>query len=232
MSTSASPLGFPRRILRDEVYDYIVDLLLSGELEPGSPLNIYSLSRQLDVSPTPIREALVQLEHTGLVKRVALKGYRVAPPLSREQMQELFDARAIIEVAAVERVGAQLPALLPALVEAHEQHRRAAAVFETMDPSERAAGYRRYFEADWRFHETILENCGNRYLSQMAQSTSTHSHRMRQSASHGSDDTALAVSEHQAVLECLQQGDVHGAARAMGTHISNACARALSDDVG
>ena len=232
MSSSASPLGFRRRILRDEVYDYIVDLLLGGDLEPGSALNIGSLSRQLEVSPTPIREALVQLEHTGLVKRVALKGYRVAPPLSREQMQELFEARAIVEVAAVERAGTQLPTLLPALTDAQEQHRLAAAVFETMNPEERAAGYRRYFEADWHFHETILANCGNRYLSQMAQSTSTHSHRMRQSASHGSNDTALAVSEHQAVLDCLQQGDVPGAAKAMSTHISNACARALSDDVG
>ena len=62
-------LGFSRRILRDEVYDYIVDVLLEGGLEPGSSLNIDSLARQLDAPPPPW-EALVQLEHTGLVRRV------------------------------------------------------------------------------------------------------------------------------------------------------------------
>lgn len=232
MEPTAPALGFSRRILRDEVYDYIVDLLLSGNFEPGAALNIDSLSRQLDVSPTPIREALVQLEHTGLVQRVALKGYRVAPPLSRGQMEELFDARAIVEVAAVERTSAHLDSLLPALVEAQEEHRQAAALFQDANPAERAAGYRRYFEADWKFHETILQKCGNRYLHQMAQTASTHSHRMRQSATHGSNDTALAVTEHQAVLDRLAQGDVAGAARAMKEHIANARTRAITEVPG
>lgn len=230
MSTSpAAPKnGFSRRVLRDEVFDYIVDLLLGGGLEPGSPLNIDSLARQLDVSPTPIREALVQLEHTGLVRRVALKGYKVAPPLSEEQMKELFDARSVVEVAAVQRAAGHLEQLLPALAEAHEQHRLAAELFQNMDPTARAAGYRKYFEADWNFHETILRNCGNRYLQQMAQSTSTHTHRMRQSATEGSNDTALALGEHEAVLAAFQSGDVAAAAKAMEAHISNARTRALN----
>lgn len=228
-TSSSTARGFSRRVLRDEVYDYIVDLLLGGELEPGSSLNIDSLARQLDVSPTPIREALVQLEHTGLVRRVALKGYKVAPPLSEEQMRELFDARAVVEIGAVQRAAGHLEKLLPALEEAHMNHRQAAELFESIDPSERAAGYRKYFEADWNFHETILRNCGNRYLHQMAESTSTHSHRMRQSAAHGSNDTALALAEHQAVLAALQQGDMTAAARAMARHIENARDRALSE---
>jgi len=229
-SSDTPTLGFSRRILRDEVYDYIVDVLLEGGLEPGSSLNIDSLARQLDVSPTPVREALVQLEHTGLVRRVALKGYKVAPPLSEEQMKELFDAREVVEVAAVQRAAGHLEALLPALAEAHEKHRQAAELFQGTEPAGRTAGYRKYFEADWNFHETILRHCGNRYLHQMAESTSTHTHRMRQSASEGSDDTALALAEHEAVLKAFQRGDVPAAAQAMGAHISNARTRALSKD--
>lgn len=226
----APTLGLSRRILRDEVFDYIVDLLLEGRLEPDSSVNIDSLARHLNVSPTPVREALVQLEHTGLVRRVALKGYKVAPPLSEEQMRELFDAREVVEVAAVQRAAAHLDELLPALAEAHLRHRQAAELFQGSDPTDRTAGYRQYFEADWKFHETILRNSRNRYLLQMAQSASTHTHRMRQSAAEGSNDTALAVAEHEAVLTAFQRGDVDAAAKAMATHIANARARALHRD--
>jgi DNA-binding GntR family transcriptional regulator len=227
----APRFGLSRRILRDEVFDYIVDLLLGGWLEPDSSVNIDSLARHLDVSPTPVREALVQLEHTGLVRRVALKGYKVAPPLSGEQLQELFDAREVVEVAAVKRAAANLDELLPALADAHERHRQAAELFESIDAADRTAGYRKYFEADWNFHETILRNSGNRYLHQMAESASTHTHRMRQSVTEGSSDTALALAEHEAVLVAFQRGDIEGAAQAMGAHIANARARALHADL-
>ena len=78
-----------RRGLRDHVYERILQLLLSGEAAPGARLSIDTIARQLNVSPTPVREAMVQLERTGLVTREALKGYRVAPPLGLAQLQEL-----------------------------------------------------------------------------------------------------------------------------------------------
>ena len=67
-----------RRGLRDAVYDRILDQLLRGETEAGGRLSIETLARELSVSATPVREALVQLERTGLVTREALRGYRVA----------------------------------------------------------------------------------------------------------------------------------------------------------
>src|SRR3954447_24962481 len=84
-----------RRALRDGVYDAILEMLLAGQATPGESLAIDGLARQLGVSPTPVREALVQLEHTGLVTRAALKGYRVAPPLNPAGVAELMDARAL-----------------------------------------------------------------------------------------------------------------------------------------
>ena len=80
-----------RRALRDGVYDAILELLLDGSVAPGASIGIDALARQLGVSPTPVREAMVQLEHTGLVTRAALKGYRAAPPLSAGAMSELVD---------------------------------------------------------------------------------------------------------------------------------------------
>lgn len=61
------------------------------------PLNIGALSRELNVSQTPLREALARLEHTGLVRREALKGYRVAPLFSETELIKLMDARLVLE---------------------------------------------------------------------------------------------------------------------------------------
>lgn len=228
-SVSTSSL-LSRRALRDGVYDILLEMLLSGEFEPGAPLGIDSLSRRLEVSPTPIREALVQLEHTGLVNRAALKGYRVASPLTVEQMKELFEARRIVEVAAVARAADNSKELLPDLVQAHEDHQQAAAKFHQAGSDEKLAEYRRYFEADWNFHSTILSHCGNRFLQQMAQMASTHTHRLRQSARHGSDDMALAIAEHERILRAFQQGDGAVAARAMEMHIDGVQQRALAEE--
>ena len=89
-----------RRGLRDHVYERILQLLLSGEAVPGRRLSIDTIARQLEVKQTPVREALVQLERTGLVTREALRGYRVAPPLGLDQLRELFDARIMLETHA------------------------------------------------------------------------------------------------------------------------------------
>lgn len=217
----------PRRVLRDEVSDYVFDLLLRGELELGSPLHIDPLSRQLGVSPTPIREALAQLEHTGLLRRIALKGYTVAPPLSQRQVEELFDAREVVELAAVHRASAHLQILVPSLAAAHAQHRAAAEHLNTMIGADKPAGYRKYFEAGWSFHETILRNCGNRYLLQMADLTITHSHRMRHNVSQGFSNTDRTLTEHEEILSAFQRNDIAEAAEAMRNHIAKARQRAL-----
>ena len=60
-----------RRVLRDDVHEILLDRLLSGVYQDGQTLAIDSLARELGVSPTPVREALAWMEHTGLVTRAA-----------------------------------------------------------------------------------------------------------------------------------------------------------------
>jgi DNA-binding GntR family transcriptional regulator len=73
--------------------------LMDGKLEPGTPVSIDGMARDLGVSPTPIREALARLEATGMVARIALKGYRVAPLFMTEELGKLMEARRVIETA-------------------------------------------------------------------------------------------------------------------------------------
>src|SRR5690606_1416817 len=89
------------------MYALLLQQFMSGERTPGESLNIGALIRELEVSQTPLREALARLEHTGLVQREALRGYRVAPMLTRDEVKHLMEARLLLEpslaAAAAER---------------------------------------------------------------------------------------------------------------------------------
>lgn len=225
-----------RRALRDGVYDAILEKLLDGSTPPGSSLGIDSLARELEVSPTPVREALVQLEHTGLVSRVALKGYRVAEPMTDDQLAELFDMRSVLEAAAVERAAAHADDLVPELRVAHAQHvlcahrvRKLRGTGEKLPGPEETPGdfadLREYFAADWEFHRTIIRAAGNRFLLQSADSLSAHVHRLRQTADRGTVDIDQAVDEHAAILAAFESGDPEQPKIAMREHLAAVAGR-------
>jgi DNA-binding GntR family transcriptional regulator len=222
-----------RRGLRDRVYDLILELLLEGDVEPGSRLSIDTLAKQLDVSPTPVREAMVQLERTGLVTREALKGYRVAPPLGPEQLAELFDARLMLEVEATRLAAPKAAQLLERLRLAHERHQECAErIVEAMDagadvPVRTTA---EYFDADSAFHRAIFEAAGNRYLISMHDDLGAMTHRLRQAVLRGTSDVREAHAEHARVLEALERGDADAATAAMRAHIQGVRTRSVRDE--
>ncbi|WP_206446107.1 GntR family transcriptional regulator [Agrococcus sp. KRD186] len=221
-----------RRGLRDRVYDRILELLLEGQVEPGSRLSIDTLAKQLDVSPTPVREAMVQLERTGLVTREALKGYRVAPPLGPEELSELFDARLMIEVESTRLAVPHADALLPRLREAHQLHH----AWAEQVAQELAAGEsdvrvtQEYFAADAAFHHAIVESAGNRYLLAMHDDLGALTHRLRQAVIRGATDVEEAHVEHSAVLEAIERGDTAAAVDAMRAHIEGVRTRSVRDE--
>jgi len=223
-----------RRGLRDRVYERILQLLLSGEVAPGARLSIDTIARQLDVSPTPVREAMVHLERTGLVTREALKGYRVAPPLEADQLRELFDARMMLEVEAARLATPAGQDMLVELQEAEDRHRRhGERVIEAIRAGARDVELTTaYFAADSAFHEVVFRHCGNGYLRQMSESLGAQLHRMRQSMVHGVTDVREAIAEHDAICEAFAGDDPEQPARMMRLHIEQVRARSLDLEKG
>jgi DNA-binding GntR family transcriptional regulator len=222
-----------RRVLRDGVYDAILEMLLDGQVAPGESLAIDGLARELGVSPTPVREALGLLEHTGLVSRAALKGYRVSPPLSPGRMAALMDARTVVEVAAIRQAVPLAPEVVTELEGISIQHRNAALrVRRTMKRRPHGldwAALRKYYTVDWDFHLVLLRNCHNPYLLDMAERLAPYVHRLRQSMNQGSIDVEQAVAEHAVVLDAVRTGDPEAAATAMAQHLAGVRARAIAD---
>ena len=216
--------------LRDRVYDRVLEVLMGHDVEPGMRLSIDGLARTLGVSPTPVREALVQLERTGLVTREANKGYRVAPPLAGDQLEALFDARLIVESGVVDLAArGDVDALRERLAAAlADQEAVAAEVAEVGAGAASEELMARFFRTDWQFHQVLFDATRNPFLEEMSEIITTRVHRMRQIVEGGGDDTARAVAEHRAVLDALLDGPDR-AVRAMQDHLGAVRLRSRAD---
>ena len=94
--------------LAGDVYDAIFAQLMSLEIAPGARITVDNLVRELNVSHTPIREALGRLEGEGLVLRAHLVGYRAAPQVTRNRFDELYELRMLLEPEAAAKAAGRI----------------------------------------------------------------------------------------------------------------------------
>lgn len=214
-----------RQVLTDHVHDKLLELLMDGRYQPNAALSIDGIARQLDVSATPVREALARLEVTGLVVRVALRGYRVAPLLSTAELADLMDARLIIEptnaLRACERA-------TPALIDALD---RSITDMRVAPRGPEFATYRDYWQADMRFHELIAEGAGNRFLLMAFNCLGGSVQRFRLFTGLGVTDAQYAIDEHVAILAAFRAGSAETARQAMVDHLNGVKNRGAQDVV-
>ena len=87
--------------LRDQVRDYLLSEMITGKLKTGKTINLAALSRDLNVSVTPIREALTQLQQAHIIKAVPNRGFIIAE-LDVKEAEDLYGLVANLEVMAIE----------------------------------------------------------------------------------------------------------------------------------
>lgn len=216
------PMLPKRQVLADGVYETLMALLMEGSFAPGDAVSIDSLSRELAVSPTPIREALARIEASGLIVREPLRGYRIAPPMSPEAFKELMDARLLIEPHNAATAASRSSALLLDELSEALSAMRAAPKGPTYQES------RRFLSADAAFHAAIGRHSGNRYLAEAVSRLGSHQHRFRLFRGSGISNPVRSLSEHRDVFAAIKQGDSAGARDAMRTHLLNVLDRALN----
>jgi DNA-binding GntR family transcriptional regulator len=161
-------------------------------------LNIDAISRELGVSPIPVREALRRLEAEGWVRFQPNVGAIVAPVDATAWEQEMV-AVAILEGAATADAAARLrPADLVTL-------RQIAAEMEQAD---RAGDPLRFSELNRRWHATIVSHCANAYLVELIDQTYQRLDRVRSTMfAYLPERSANAVAEHAHLLGLLESGD-------------------------
>ena len=82
--------GSGQRLLRTEVYEYLRTQLIEGNLKPGMSISMNELIKRLNISRTPLRDALLQLQGEGFVSFLPQRGVRINE-LSQQDIENLYD---------------------------------------------------------------------------------------------------------------------------------------------
>lgn len=208
-----------RQVLADAAYEEIRQRLVDHEVEPGSKLNINALAVELDVSPTPVREALARLEADGLVVKRSLAGYTASPLLSSKDFDDLFEMRSLLEPAAAaraaSRIGAEDLAALDEHLKAMRQVRHDGSR-ETL---------RLFFRHDTLFHSLIAAGSDNALMADTLNRFRAHTHLYR--LDFREETAEETCHEHERIVEALRDRDPDTAAAAMRSHIRRAQERLL-----
>lgn len=197
----------------DGVYDGIYEKLMSLDIPPGARMSIDAIARDLNVSQTPVREALSRLEREGLVQKAHLIGYSAAPQRSRRQFEDLFAFRLLLEPE-----GARLAALNMTPESLQRLEEVAADMVHGAPPVDRTSRYSRFARADAHFHDEILKLAGNEVIRHALADQHIHLHLFR--LMFHTRVTQEALEEHESLLAAFRAGDPVAAEAAMRDHIS------------
>lgn len=193
-------------------YEAIYAKLISREITPGQRISVDKLVRELSMSQTPVRQALSTLEADGLVTCTHLIGYRAAALLTREEFDQLFEVRLLLEpAAAAAAANGRSDDELAAMRELQTQMRSEAA-------QAGALPYSIFAQLDGELHELIATAGRNRFLRDSVIRLHAHVHLFR--LYFDATVTGEALDEHDAIIDAIELGDAKNARAQMKTHLS------------
>jgi len=206
-----------RAVLADHAYQSVRALIMDHVLGPGAHVSVDGLARELNVSQTPLREALAWLEAEGLLRKEALRGYFVSPLLSKRELEDLFEFRLRLEpwscARAAERVTAKGRAQL------RRESKSLAIVRGGTDHEQ----YKLLFAHDQRLHQLLFAIAGNTVVAQAYDRAHCHLHLYR--LSQRTDVSTHTADEHRRIVSAVIEGLPDEAYSAMEDHLGRSLRR-------
>lgn len=199
--------------LVDLAHEEIHKRITNGEIKQGQRLVINSLAQEFDTSLIPVREALARLHAERLISFEANKGYRVAAPPDVMELTQLFSARLIIEVGALEAV---IPRSTP------ELFRALRAVNQKMSKQtygKTFEGYVEFVKLNAQFHETMVSLSDNPFIIDAYRKLAYHQRIMQALHGRGVPDIDKLVAEHEQIIVALEKGSYAAARKAVREHV-------------
>ena len=194
--------------LKIKAYNIIKQKILNNELQPGEYLEEKMLCEMLDVSRTPIREAISLLENENLVQIIPNKGIFVTT-FTIQSVKELFQARHLMEPMALQLSFKNLN--IDILVDFKKKF---SDGIEKKD-------YPLLHELDYKFHNYLNSKCNNAYLVRYLKNISDNFQRVRTMSFYTVERTEAGAQEHIQLIELIIEEDLHGSIEFLERHISN-----------
>ena len=202
--------GFDNKLL---ALNYIKQQIITCEMPPGSVVPVDEIAARLGISKTPVREALLELQHDNYVRVVPRKRTTVSQ-ISLQELRDVYDARALVELH-------MLRSLSPATLEEHRDAllrlRETWSAMDVEDSSREA--YLAFLDADVRFHKELVRLNGNEHLIRFCDELILKSQRFWYMALFNNRRNVVQ-QEHLQILDSLLRGDAQAAADCCQKHIS------------
>lgn len=195
--------------LADVAYTALVDAIANQEYLPGAPLSIDGLARELTMSNTPIREALMRANGERLVRQRANYGFIVAELLTPKEVRQLFDVRHLLEVHAVGTATISNATIL--------ELKKLVEQMESGGMTDKA-----YFRLDHDFHRALVVMAGSEFALKAWDDLHAHLHLARLYNGSGGFDRGASLKEHKGIVKALQRGEHDEATALLGKHIRRA----------
>ncbi len=181
--------------LCDDVFEILLKRIVRGELKPDSRIVESVLAKEMNVSRTPLREALFRLEQDGFIRSEINRGFFVQG-LSAREAREVYPVLWMLEAQALELCGGLAFTNTEELEELNERFGKAKS---------NSFGAQ---AADMQFHKTLVSQCPNKYLLQLIDKSRRIVNRYESAFMLNAALVRESVKHHEAIIKALKQRDV------------------------
>jgi len=201
-----------KKTLAEQVFDILYDSIINGEIEPGQELVEHQLSKSLQVSRTPIREAFSRLKAMGLVEgnsysKVTVKG------ITPEEIDEVTDIRTLLEIYTMKYT---VENCTPKDIKELEE------ILEESYQYIKSGDYKKAVAINTRFHETLNRISGKKNAIRMLASLRDILYRHRVFGMTIKEYNMRNYDSHKRIIEALKRKDTKAAIEEITRHMQQA----------
>ena len=208
---SAEVIPIPRAALHEQVAQRLRQMLVEGQIAPGAKLNERELSQLLNVSRTPLREAIKMLAAEGLVELLPNRG-AIAVSLTEEDVLATFEVMAGLEGMAGELAAQRITPQELAEIQAMQFEMMAAYTRRDLSA---------YYALNARIHNAINDAAKNPVLSTVYNQVNARLQALRFRSNQDGEKWKRAVKEHEKMIEALAARDGAAMREVLLTHLRN-----------
>jgi DNA-binding GntR family transcriptional regulator len=195
--------------LREQIVTSLRWSIFSGELPPGDRFSVPVLAEQFGVSPTPVREAVLDLVQQGLVAVLPNRGFQVVAP-SMDYLRQAMHVRRLVEIPTMREIAQTAqPAELSRV--------RDLAVSILQSASD--GNLKAFVQTDYEFHWQLTGLCGNRILTELIEELRSRARVVAVPAIARSGMLVETAQEHLDLLAAIEVKDLEGVERITLAHM-------------
>jgi len=199
-----------RTMRADSIVEELENMIITGKFADGDRLDEASLSTRFGVSRTPLRQALQKLVATGLVVHIPHRGVFVHQP-GPVAVIEMFELMAELEAVcgrlAARRISTE------ALDELRVANRKCAEAVK-------AGNADAYYRKNECFHHILYKQSGNDFIAQETRRLQKRLRPFRRMQLHLRGRMVQSMSEHEAIVTALTEGNAERASEALRDHVA------------